>query len=94
MKKQKNTTIDPKQMPEMVQNHRMKHVAPPAQAARGPDGKYSVNRAEAAQYWFKAAKEQHPDKGFLGIEQREVKAQEATDREMLYKGKKKEIVKE
>jgi len=103
MKKQKQETIEPKAMTDMVDNHRMKQVSPPQQANRGLDGRYSVNRAEAAQYWFKAAKEQHPDGGFLGVPLREVDTKEATGKfennrpaeaEMLYKGKKKEIVKE
>jgi|SRR5215469_5449963 len=103
MKKQKQSTIDPKAMPEMVHNHRMKQVSPPQEASRGMDGKYAVSRAEAAQYWFKAAKEQHPDNGFLGVGLKDVDAKEATGKfennkpaesMMLYKGKKKEIVEE
>jgi hypothetical protein len=103
MKKQKQETINPKDMTEMVDNHRMKQVSPPQQANRGMDGRYAVSRAEAAQYWFKAAKEQHPDNGFLGVSLKGVEAKEATGKfennrpaeaEMLYKGKKKEIVKE
>ena len=90
MKKQEQKTISPEQMPEMVHNHKMKSVSPPEQAKKGEDGKYAINRAEAAQFWFKAAKEQHPDKGFLGVKPEELDPEKATDREFLYKGKKKD----
>lgn len=94
MKKQKKETIKTEQMVDMVRTHKMKSVAPPEQANRGLDGKYNVSRAEAAQYWFKAAKEQHPDNGFLGVAVKDVDKHEALDRELMYKGKKKEIVEE
>lgn len=94
MKKQKKETIKTEQMSDMVHNHKMKSVSPPQEAGRGPDGRYALSRAEAAQYWFKAAKEQHPDNGFLGVAVKDVDKHEALDREQLYKGKKKEIVKE
>ena len=103
MKKQKQDTIDPKAMTEMVRGHKMKQVPPPPEANRNADGKYSLSKAEAAQYWFKAAKEQHPNKGFLDVPQRDVDHKEVTGKfennrpaeaMTLYQGKKKEIIKE
>jgi hypothetical protein len=103
MKKQEQVTIKPEEMTKIVKDHKMGMVDVPQQAKRGPDGKYSVDKAQAAQYWFKAAKEQHPNKGFLDVPQRDVDHKEVTGKfennrpaeaEMLYKGKKKEIVKE
>ena len=89
MKKQKDTTIKPSDFTEMVRQHKVKEIAPPSEASRGPDGKYSIDRAKAAQAWFKAAKEQDPSKGFLGVAQETIETKTANDNEMLYKGKKK-----
>lgn len=89
MKKQKQKEIKIAEFADMVRQHKVKEVAPPSEANRGMDGKYGIDRARAAQYWFKAAKEQDPSKGFLGVEKSDVDAKTAQDREMLYKGKKK-----
>jgi hypothetical protein len=89
MKKQKQKEIKTTEFTNMVSQHKVKEVAPPSEAGRNMEGKYSIDRARAAQAWFKAAKEQEPSKGFLGVAQQEVDAKTAQDREMLYKGKKK-----
>lgn len=87
-KKQEQGTINPKDMVNMVQNHKMKEVAPPQDALRGADGRYSIDKAVAAQKWFKAAKGDDPSAGFLGVPSQTVDPKEATDREMLVKKKK------
>jgi hypothetical protein len=87
-KKQVQSTINPQQMPDMVQTHKMKEVAPPQDALRGADGKYSIDKAVAAQKWFKAAKGDDPSAGFLGVPAQSLDPKEATDREMLVKKKK------
>jgi hypothetical protein len=89
MKKQKQKEIKTTEFTQMVSHPKMKEVAPPSEASRNMEGKYSIDRAKAAQAWFKAAKEQEPSKGFLGVPQQDVEAKTAQDREMLYKGKKK-----
>lgn len=89
MKKQEQKTIKPSQMTDMVSTHKMKEVAPPSSASRGMDGKYSVDKAIAAQQWFKAAKEQNPSSGFNGVAAEGLDPKTATDNAMLYKGKKK-----
>lgn len=87
-KKQAQSTIHPKEMIDMVQNHKMKEVAPPQDALRNAEGKYSIDKAVAAQKWFKAAKGDDPSAGFLGVASASLDAKEATDREMLVKKKK------
>lgn len=87
MKKQEQNTIKPSEMSEMVQKPKMKEVSPPQEALRNAEGKFSINKAVAAQKWFKAAKGDDPSAGFLGVPSE--KLSEAVDREMLYKGKKK-----
>lgn len=93
----------PQPISQLIDNHREKQVSAPKEANRGADGKYSIDKARAAQYWFKAAKEQHPDNGFLQVPVKEVNPESVTesfpnrssnskDSSMLYKGKKKEIV--
>lgn len=90
MKKQKSVEIKPAKFSEMVREGKSKAVAPPQEAARGMDGKYSIDRAKAAQYWFKAAKEQTPGGGFLGVPTETVDEKKSqTERDMLYKGNKK-----
>lgn len=88
MKKQKQKEIKPSEFTDMVRQHKMKEVAPPSEANRNMEGKYSIDRAKAAQAWFKAAKEQEPSKGFLGVPQSEIDPKTAQNSEMLYKGKK------
>ncbi len=88
MKKQEQKTIKPNQMTDMVGSHKMKEVAPPSEANRGMDGKYSIDRAKAAQTWFKTAKDQNPSSGFNGVAAEPLDAKTATNSEMLYKGKK------
>lgn len=89
MKKQKQTTIKPSEMTQMVNEHKVRQVSPPQEASRGENGLYSISKAEAARHWFKAAKGPDPSKGFLGVESHKVDEKSATDKEMLYKGKKK-----
>ena len=89
MKKQKQKDISISSFSEMARAHKQKEVAPPAEAARGMDGKYGIDRARAAQYWFKAAKEQDPSKGFLGVTKSDVEVKDTTAAPMLTKGKKK-----
>ena len=87
-KRQEQKTIKPQEFDGMVQSHKMKEVAPPQEAMRGGDGKYSIDKARAAQAWFKAAKGDDPSAGFLGVSSQSLDAKEATDREMLVKKKK------
>lgn len=89
MKKQRQKEIKTNELSKMVQEHKVREVSPPPETNRGLDGKYSVDKAMAAQFWFKAAKEQEPSKGFLGVPQEEIDSKKTQDREMLYKGKKK-----
>lgn len=91
MKKQKQKTLAPHQMETLVQGHQMKEVAPPDEAKRDMlTGKYQTTPAEAAKNWFKAAKTQNPSSGFLEVPSEGLKPSVGFDREMLYKGKKKE----
>jgi len=91
MKKQNQKTLAPHQMETLVQGHKMKEVAPPDAAKKDMlTGKYSTTPAEAAKNWFKAAKSQNPSAGFLDVPSEGLKPLAGSDREMLYKGKKKE----
>lgn len=92
MKKQKQKTIQPASMPDMVQNHKMREVSPPESARRDPmmarEAK-GETLAKAAQEWLRTAKSQNPSAGFLEVPSEGLKPTQGMDREMLYKGKKK-----
>jgi hypothetical protein len=90
MKKQKQTEIKPAKFSDLVREGKAKAVAPPPETNRGMDGKYSIDRAKAAQFWFKAAKEQTPGGGFLGVPTETIDEKKSqSERDMLYKGNKK-----
>lgn len=91
MKKQAQKTLKPASFTEMVQNHKMKEVAPPESAKKDP---MMVSQAKgetiskAAKEWMKSAKSQNPTSGFLDVASENLKPTLGTNREMLYKGKK------
>lgn len=92
MKKQKQKTIHPHAMPDMVQNHKMREVAPPESARRDPmlaNKAKGETLAKAAQEWLRTAKSQNPSAGFLEVPSEGLAPTQGQDREMLYKGKKK-----
>jgi len=88
MKKQDQKQIKPGQMVDMVNTHKMKEVAPPAEANRGMDGKYGIDKVKAAQLWVKQAKGSDPSGGFNGVPSETLEVKETQDRQMLYKCKK------
>ena len=88
MKKQNAKQIKPSEMTDMVGHHKMKEVAPPSEANRGMDGRYSIDRAKAAMQWFKAAKEHNPSKEFLGVDAETLDPKSHADKKgMLHKKK-------
>lgn len=91
MKKQKQKTINPTAMPEMVNHHKMREVTPSQAASQNleADGR-PLDKVKQLQTWFKTAKvaSGHSD-GFLGVAKKEVSIDSGTDKSMLYKGKKK-----
>lgn len=90
MKKQKQTTIQPSAFSEMTNTHKMKEVSPPEQAKKNSlTGGYDINKAKAAQVWFQTAKSAEGTDQFLGVPKQTIDPSLGTDREKLYKGKKK-----
>jgi hypothetical protein len=90
MERPKGKTLKIKEFDDLVQGHKMKEVSPPDEAKRDPmiaGGKNSMTIKEATAKWFKAAKEQKPSDGFLAKTDT-LNPSDATDRGMLYKGKK------
>lgn len=93
MKKQEQKTVGKSEMEELIKGHKLKEVAPPQEANKDMlTGKYNTTAAEAAKNWFKAAKSQNPSSGFLEVPSEGLKPLAGSDREMLYKGKKKQGV--
>jgi len=92
MKKQKQKTIQPQAMTDIVQSHKMREVAPPESARRDPmlaKQAKGETLAKAAQEWMRTAKTQNPSAGFLEVPSENLKPTQGQDREMLYKGKNK-----
>ena len=92
MKKQEQKTIKPQSFDEIVQNHKMKEVAPPESARRDAmiqTKSKGETLAAAATEWLRTAKSQNPSAGFLEVPAEGLKPSAGMDREMLYKGKKK-----
>lgn len=91
MERPKGKTLKIKEFDDLVQNHKMKEVAPPESARKDP---MVINKAKgetiakAAKEWMKAAKSQNPSAGFMEVGADRLDPVKSTDREMLYKGKK------
>jgi hypothetical protein len=87
MKKQKQKEIKTSQLKDLVVNHKLYEVSPPQEANKGLDGKYGIDKAKAAQFWFKAAKGEDPSKGFLDVPSETLDPKESQKRDMLHKKK-------
>jgi hypothetical protein len=87
MKKQKQKEIKTTQLKDLVVNHKLYEVGPPPEANKGMDGKYGIDKAKAAQFWFKAAKGDDMSKGFLDVPSETLDPKQAQNRDLLYKKK-------
>ena len=93
MQKGKNKTLKIQEFDDLVQQHKLKEVAPPEDARRDiiQGGKSAMTVQEATAKWFKTAKTQNPSSGFLAPSETIDAAEQNNPehRQMLYKGKKK-----
>lgn len=92
MKKPEQKTIKPSLFGDIVQNHKMKEVAPPESARRDPmimNKAKGETLAKAAKEWMSSAKSQNPSAGFLDVASENLKPTLGMDREMLHKKSKK-----
>lgn len=92
--KQKNKTIKPSEFDDMVNSHKNREINPPATHHRDEktgEVVRTTDKVEALQTWFKTAKDpaQSGQSAFLGVDTQDVKLDHGTDRQQLYKGKKK-----
>lgn len=88
MKKAKDKTLKIKEFADLVQKTTLKEVAPPEGANRNMlSGKSEMTIKEATATWFKTAKKQDQDAGFLKPTE-DIDVKKAVDREILYKGNK------